>query len=309
MNDFSRRFFLSLKRCIPPRLFQLFCDCDWFWRLVRRYQRRKVLRHYRDSSDREIVAILGFLRDHEANTFNTPFTLEYLDRPVDIRTDKASGLLYVDEPNGPLFFRRGITPSRAAMSYNCLCMEQDPRSPHAYLPPPFSMPRNGVLLDIGCAEALFTLRHIHEIQAACLFECDPAWQEALQHTFAPYAEKIHIVRKYVSDKTTGGFITLDDFAAELSSPIGFVKMDIEGMEEQALAGASRLIANGRVCHWAICTYHHPGAEQAIRDFFHDGYRLETSKGYMLSLNNLGLSAPYLRRGILHAQRIQSDGLK
>ena len=86
------------------------------------------------------------------------------------------------------------------------------------------------LLDIGAAEAVFTLDTIDYIDRAYLFECDEAWIEALEATFAPWNDKIMIVRKYVSDVDDDNNITLDTFFQDEGRPIDnlFLKMDIEG---------------------------------------------------------------------------------
>ena len=75
------------------------------------------------------------------------------------------------------------------------------------------------LLDIGAAEAVFTLDTIDYIDRAYLFECDEAWIEALEATFAPWNDKIMIVRKYVSDVDDDNNITLDTFFQDEGRPI------------------------------------------------------------------------------------------
>ena len=77
--------------------------------------------------------------------------------------------------------------------YRGLLIEQDKRSAHRYVDS-YEELKGKTLLDIGAAEAIFTLDTIECIDHAYLFECDESWIEALEATFAPYKEKITIVR-------------------------------------------------------------------------------------------------------------------
>ena len=86
----------------------------------------------------------------------------------------------------------------AEAAYRGLLIEQDKRSAHRYVDS-YEELKGETLLDIGAAEAVFTLDTIDYIDRAYLFECDEAWIEALEATFAPWNDKIMIVRKYVSD--------------------------------------------------------------------------------------------------------------
>lgn len=96
------------------------------------------------------------------------------------------------------------------VAYRGLLIEQDKRSAHRYVDS-YEELKGKTLLDIGAAEAIFTLDTIEYIDHAYLFECDESWIEALEATFAPYKEKITIVRKYVSDVNDEDNITLDTF--------------------------------------------------------------------------------------------------
>ena len=113
------------------------------------------------------------------------------------------------------------------------------------------------LLDIGAAEAVFTLDTIDYIDRAYLFECDEAWIEALEATFVPWNDKIMIVRKYVSDVDDDNNITLDTFFQDEGRPIDnlFLKMDIEGYERKALKGAVHILKHGRQVGGSVCIYH------------------------------------------------------
>ena len=59
--------------------------------------------------------------------------------------------------------------------------------------------------------------------------------------------------------------TIDRLAEDLKlAPVGFIKMDIEGAEPQALAGAARLLREQRPA-LAIAAYHRPDDQRKIRE--------------------------------------------
>lgn len=135
-------------------------------------------------------------------------------------------------------------------------IEQDKRSAHRYVDS-YEELKGKTLLDIGAAEAIFTLDTIEYIDHAYLFECDDAWIETLEATFAPWKDKITIVRKYVSDVDDDNNITLDRFIQDEGRSIDnlFLKMDIEGYERKALKGAVYLLEHGWQIGGSVCIYH------------------------------------------------------
>ena len=68
-----------------------------------------------------------------------------------------------------------------------------------YLSDNFTVQQDDVLLDVGSAEGIFALTHIEKLKHVVLFERNAQWVEALEATFAPWKEKVTIIRKYVSD--------------------------------------------------------------------------------------------------------------
>lgn len=79
----------------------------------------------------------------------------------------------------------------------------------------------------------------------------------MEATFAPYKEKITIVRKYVSDVDDEDNITLDTFFRDEGKSIDnlFLKMNIEGYERIALEGAVHILEHGRQIGGSVCIYH------------------------------------------------------
>ena len=266
---------------------------------MRRRLKKRLLAHYRNSRDPEILAALAFIRKYKLTTFNYEFIFDYENRDVEVFWDEACGLLYVVEAGKRLYFKRSIADrAQAADYYNAMCKEQDTRSPHRYLTPSHDV-AGGIVLDLGAAEGLFALRVVDRAEALYLFECDPGWIEALEQTFRPYAGNVHIVPKFVSDRDNDREVSLDAFSKSISGKISFVKMDIEGAEIRTLDGARELMRNHPECKWSVCVYHHPGDEQKVRAALKD-FRVEPSPGYMLFYFDKTLREPFFRRGVLYA---------
>ena len=144
----------------------------------------------------------------------------------------------------------------AEVAYRGLLIEQDKRSAHRYVDS-YEELKGKTLLDIGAAEAIFTLDTIEYIDHAYLFECDDAWIESLEATFALWKDRITIVRKYVSDVDDDDNITLDRFFQDEGKSIDnlFLKMDIEGYERKALKGAVHILEHGQQIDGSVCIYH------------------------------------------------------
>ena len=172
-----------------------------------------------------------------------------------MNVDNTNGLPYVFHNGRKLYFKRDML-AFTEVAYRGLLIEQDKRSAHRYVDS-YEELKGKTLLDIGAAEAIFTLDTIEYMDHAYLFECDESWIEALEDTFAPYKEKITIVRKYVSDVDDEDNITLDTFFRDEGKSIDnlFLKMNIEGYERIALEGAVHILEHGRQIGGSVCIYH------------------------------------------------------
>ena len=176
------------------------------------------------------------------------------------------------------------------------------KSPHCYTDENFQVEDGEVLLDVGCAEAIFALDNIEKVSKAYLFECAAEWRKPLRLTFAHYANKVVFVNKLVSDKTEGKSITLIDALKEDASQDNcfFVKMDIEGWERTVLDGNSDFFKNHKV-KLSCCVYHRQDDAVVIEAMLKEmGYKTRFSDGYMLPTMN-GIHYPYFRRGVIYAQ--------
>jgi hypothetical protein len=213
-----------------------------------------LTRAFRPASPR--LSYYKYLKDKYYTHYPYDFAEHYSDLCAEVFPDTDNGLRYVMHNGRRLYFPRALSSERIAKLYRSLLIEQDPGSPHRYTDS-VSEYRGKTLLDVGAAEGLVTLDAIEEVGFAWLFECDPQWIEALRATFEPWKEKVGIVRKYVSGVTGGDFVTLDEFMKDKPKEDIFLKMDIEGAERAALAGAEQLFAQAKNLDFAICTYHRP----------------------------------------------------
>lgn len=187
----------------------------------------------------------------------------------------------------------------AVTPYSQLLLEQHPHSPHAYFSSDFYVEPGDCFVDIGAAEGMISLDVIDQVEKCILIECNEKWQQNLRKTFEPYQSKVQIVAKYVSDKNDETNITLDELLKDVKNPV-VLKIDVEGMEDQVLAGAQEVLrrADTKV---AICTYHKPGDDVRFCEYFKNlGYGLEMSEGYMTMLN--GEEPPYFRKVMLRAKK-------
>ncbi len=190
--------------------------------------------------------------------WSTPYpylwTKEYDRMPVVVSTAPENSLSFVMHHGKRLYFHREV--DNICTSYESLLIEQDERSAHRYVDS-YAELTDKVLLDVGGAEAIFTLDTIEYVRHAFIFECDERWIEALNATFAPWKDKVTIVRKYVSDTDDDDNVTLDTFFKDKPTDNIFLKMDIEGYERKALKGAKGLLKNGKNISGSVCIYHLP----------------------------------------------------
>lgn len=184
-------------------------------------------------------------------------------------------------------------------SYSQLSFEQHPESPHAYFSTEFYVEPTDCFVDIGAAEGMISLDIIDKAERCILIECNEKWHHSLRKTFEPYRNKVQIVSKYVSDKNDENNITLDELLKDVKNPV-VLKIDVEGMEDQVLAGAQEVLRR-KDTKVAICTYHKPGDDIRFKEYFEKlGYWTEMSEGYMTMLN--GEEPPYFRKAMLRAKK-------
>ena len=232
---------------------------------------------------REEQEALKILWKHGNSAYPYAWRQEYDKATYLVQIDESNGLPYVTHHNKRLYFKRLASENEIAQTetaYQHLLIEQDPRSAHRYVTA-YEDLRGKTLLDVGTAEGIFTLDCIEYVKHAYLFECDEKWIESLKATFAPWKDKVTIVRKYVSDTDDERQITLDTFMKDKSTEDLFLKMDIEGCEQKTLKGARHLLENATNLSGAIATYHTHDARQEIKAILEEKHFVtETTPGFL-----------------------------
>jgi hypothetical protein len=224
-----------------------------------------------------------------------PFKTSIKYKCADIEVINEGGGQYVYHNGKKLYFPRQWDIARVKYAYLMLITEQDIKSPHRYVES-YDELKGKTLLDIGAAEGIFTLDAIEHVKKAYLFECDEEWIEPLRMTFAPWQEKVEIVRKYINHKNDEHCITLDSFMNGKEQENLHIKMDIEGAELSALYGARQLLADRTSITLSVCTYHKEDDAENIPLFLSAlGYCCTLSGGFLYFI-------PHMRKAICRAKK-------
>ena len=276
---------------------------------VRRKHRRAlplVLNHYQGKSvTAEQQEVLDYLRQHGFNLF--PYERLHQKRASDVEVlfDSRVGLAFVLLDGKRLYYPTDTLPAVIQRGYyDEQLVSQHPDSPHRYLTDDFNVQPDDVVVDCGAADGNFSLDVVDKVKKVYLFEPTERWQKPLAATFAPWKDKVVIVRKFLSDETNEACVSLDDFFAGKNESPTMIKMDIEGFESRALHSAKRLLkAPDGIRKAVVCTYHRQDDEQNLGSFLREcGFKTTPSKGYMLFVYDEDVKPPYLRRGIIRATK-------
>lgn len=267
--------------------------------------RKEILDYYekQPTDSKEIGESINYLKCFPLKTFCSSFSDNYHWKDIEVFFDESNGLRYVNHQGKKLYFIRSYNDRTVKYCYSGLLAEQDSCSPHCYLGHDFEVDHNEILLDVGSAEGIFSLTHIEKLNHVVLFERDPHWVEALQATFAPWKDKITIVRKYVSDCDDDENVTIDAFLSDKPYQPTFLKVDVEGAEQRVLNGMEKTLTIDGM-KLALCTYHQQEDYEQFTSYLDThGYSWSASSGVMIFLNDLSaLRPPYFRKGLLRAKK-------
>lgn len=269
----------------------------------------------RAQEDPDLAKALSYLQKTRKLTYLPgEYEKKYKKIKIEVYRDK-DGFPFVQFEGKRLYFPKHFSKSWVAYAYRTLMCEQDSESPHCYFSNAFGAPAGGeILLDVGAAEGIISLKYVEQVKRIIIFECSKDWIPALKKTFYPYREKVSIVSKYVSDNSGNDCVRLDDYIVNDTDLDGFndtyiVKMDIEDAESVALDGSMKLLES-RKSKFLVCTYHRPEDAKKFKKLFQSmGYRTQFSMNYML----LGWSVlpnvfgkPSFRKGVIQACPLKED---
>lgn len=267
--------------------------------------RKEILAYYekQEPENLEIAEAVSYLKCFPLKTFCSSFVHDYRWEDIEVFFDESNGLRYVHHQGKKLYFIRSYNERTVKYCYSGLLAEQDNYSPHCYLGADFNVDVDDVLLDVGSAEGIFSLTHIDKLKHVVLFERDPNWVEALEATFAPWKDKVKVVRKYVSDCDDEENVTIDSYLSDKSYRPTFLKVDVEGAEQRVLDGMQNTLKYDGL-KMALCTYHQQDDYDNFIPYLSErGFSWEASKGVMIFLNDLTvLRPPYFRKGLLRAKK-------
>jgi hypothetical protein len=274
--------------------------------ILKKTLRKKILKYFAllpaNEVNDEQREVLGYLEKNPLRIFPYPFHDNYSAEKIDVFFDAENGMRYMIQEGKRLYFKRRWSEKRIKRAYSELVREQDINSPHRYLTDSFTTGNEDVLADIGAAEGNFSLSVIENVKKIYLFEYDHEWTEALKATFAPWAEKVEIINKYVADSDDESHVRFDTFYKE-KKDITFLKIDVDGAEAIVLDSCNEVFKSPESFKVALCTYHKNNDE---RDFTlllkNHGFTITPSKGYMIHYYDKKMKAPFLRRGLIRAVR-------
>lgn len=274
--------------------------------ILKKSLRRKILRHFGEMPPSEINGeqkeILGYLERNPLRIFSYDFGFKYRPADIEVFHDGGLGMNYVLLDGKRLFFKKRWTASRIRKGFSDLLCEQDPESPHRYLTPAFRLTEDDVIADIGAAEGNFSLSVIEKVKKCYLFEYNRDWARALRATFTPFGSKAEVINKMVACRDDKFHIMLDTFLLE-HKEVTFLKIDVDGAEEEVIAGCIETLKSQRPLRIAFCTYHQADDEKKYTDLLiRFGFNVTTSRGYMIPFYDKKIKSPWLRRGLIRATR-------
>ena len=268
------------------------------------YIKSKIIHDNMWIRDDEMKEAIDYTLNHDADVFCGRLNGIKVYSEKDIIYDEESGLYCGLYEGKRLYFDKSVTSIEIALNnLNGLAAEQSEHSPHKYLTDEFTVDSEDIVFDVGCADGNFALSVADKVKEIYLFEVEEKWMQPLKLTFAPYSEKVHIIKKCVTRNSDMLAVSLDDFCKENHiEQIGIVKMDVEGYEKDVLAGAEKMISENRIKKFAVCTYHKIDDEQTLGAML-PNYNKVMAEGYMLGamLQDIwNIKPPYFTKGVMRA---------
>jgi hypothetical protein len=110
---------------------------------------------------------------------------------------------------------------------------------------------------------------------------------------------VEIINKLVSNYDDNAHCSGDKFFADRE--ISFLKIDVDGGEENLLEGLKGVIKHKAGLKIALCTYHQQDDEKKFTALLKDnGYHVTPTPGFMIFYHDKKLKAPFLRKALIRA---------
>ena len=312
--NFKAFFTTNLKKRINEnsaritRLEEMACVLDQ--RMTMKYHYLNLLDYYgrHQEEAKTYQKELNYIQ-HHGEYCNFPYKSVSMPESVEYGFDQEVQMPYVVHQNKKLYFKQDQLPEEALGLYKnylqterLLGTDDIDDAPHQYQSPRVKVADGDVVFDIGAAEGLFALEQIEKASHVVIVESDPDWIKPLRLTFAPYGDKVTIVRKFVSATDTDTTISLEKLLSNVEYDSAFVKMDIEGYELQSLIPAEKVLRQKNSTKLSIASYHKQHDAEMMKSFFDNiGYYSEFSNGYMLFHLYDTPAPPYFRQGIIRGR--------
>lgn len=226
---------------------------------------------------------------------------------VEYGFDREKGLPFVCHGKKRLYFASVTSREDMIRTYRAFVEDEGilgtgfrAKHPHCYSDASHRVEDGDVVVDVGCSEGLFSLDVVERAKRIFVFEMLERWNRPLHATFAPYREKVQIINKLVSDKSSPKSVRLVDIDMGTKDDTYFLKMDIEGWEGDVLRASRDFLTTHRV-KISCCTYHRQRDADELKTLLSDfGYSVRFSDGYMLPPLDV-VAYPYFRRGMIYAR--------
>lgn len=225
--------------------------------------------------------------------------------------DEGTGLPYVVHNGVNLYFPYRCKVEDASSSYKHFIEDEQLTgerfrefAPHCYVSCDFRIEKEDVLVDVGCAEGLFSLSFIEGLSHAYLVENDPSWFAPIELTFKDYLNsKVTLIKKTVGSINSVDSITLESIIDQDPHQSFFVKMDIEGAEVGVLKASFDFLKHTKKrIKLAVCCYHRREDAKEIEHLFKAmGYSFHYSDGFILASFFDPSDIYSFRRGIIRAK--------
>lgn len=229
---------------------------------------------------------------------------------VYVEYDTKKSKVFVIHNGKKLYLPKGWSKETATRYYlrfiereNILGGNFTTKTPHQYQSNLIHVDNGDIVIDAGAAEGLFALDVVEKAKFVYLFEVNEMWLDALNSTFEPYKDKVSIIPKYLSGIESKDCITLSKALPQTIEESYFIKMDIEGEEENVLRACETFLQSNNKIKISCCTYHRANHENDIPLFLKShGFQTEFSDGFMVFYWDPNLNMPYFRKGLVRAVR-------